>query len=84
MYMRNKQVLVRKDTEMNCIEFPADEIIGYAEDEVFGYLDTLRESGATNMFGATSYIVDEFGVSKSEACTLLAKWMKTFGERHPE
>jgi len=76
---------------MNVIEFPADddveyadEIIGYAEDEVFEYLDDLRESGVTNMFGAGSYVQGEFNVSEKEARTLLAKWMKTFSERHPK
>jgi hypothetical protein len=57
------------------------------EQEVFEYLDDLRESGATNMFGARSYIMDEFGMSgreeEREAMDLLLKWMKTFGERHP-
>ena len=53
------------------------------ENEVFEYLDALRESGVTNMFGAGSYICDEFDVSKKDARFLLAKWMSTFSERHP-
>ena len=54
------------------------------EQEVFEYLDELRESGVTNMFGATPYIVDAFDLDQKTARDLLCKWMKTFGERHPE
>ena len=47
------------------------------EEQVFKYIDELRESGVTNMYGATSYIVWEFGISKNEARELLKKWMKS-------
>lgn len=50
----------------------------------FDYLDKLRESGVTNMFGAGTYLVAKFGISKMEARTILTKWMDTFDERHPE
>jgi len=53
------------------------------KESVFQYLDDLRESGVTNMFGATPYIQDEFGVDKREAMALLVEWMQTFSERHP-
>lgn len=46
------------------------------------FLDELRESGETNMFGAAEYVVDEFIISKSEAETILKYWMKSFGEHH--
>ena len=46
------------------------------------FLDELRESGATNMFGAAPYIVEEFGVTRQEARDLLLNWMQTFEERH--
>ena len=52
------------------------------DEEVFMYLDGLRESGATNMFGAGSYVQEEFGVDKREAKRLVVAWMKGFGERH--
>ena len=42
------------------------------------YLDDLRESGVTNMFGAARYIQEDFGVDKREARAILAEWMKTF------
>lgn len=51
-------------------------------DEVFEYLDTLRESGVTNMFGATPYLMEEFGFDKREASRWLTEWMQTFSERH--
>ncbi len=54
------------------------------KEEVFVYLDELRESGVTNMFGAASYIQKEFDAEKAEAKSLLVEWMKTFSERHPE
>ena len=44
------------------------------------YLDGLRESGVTNMFGAGEYVEVAFGVSKAEARTTLAYWMESFGK----
>jgi len=51
---------------------------------VFRYLDMLRESGKTNMFGAGSWIQEAFGITKYDANRFLVKWMQTFGERHPK
>jgi len=42
------------------------------------YLDELRDSGETNMFGAGRYLQAEFGLDKSEAREVLSKWMKSF------
>jgi hypothetical protein len=52
-------------------------------EEYFEYLDNLRKSGETNMFGAGSYIQVEFGIDEDNARKVLAYWMNTFGERHP-
>jgi len=49
-------------------------------DEQLNFLDILRESGATNMFGATPYLQDEFGLEKTKALDTLLYWMETFGE----
>jgi len=49
--------------------------------EVNIFLDVVRSSGVTNMFGAGSYIQEHFGVSKYEARDFLSEWMKTFSER---
>ena len=51
---------------------------------VFKYLDTLRESGDTNMFGAGPYVEEVFGLKKKEAKSLTVGWMKTFSKKEPE
>ena len=56
----------------------------YEFEEYFEYLDQLRESGVTNMFGATPYLIEEFGVDKSTARRILTEWMRSFSERHPQ
>jgi hypothetical protein len=62
-------------------EFASDEML----EEYLEYLDFLRESGETNMFGARPWLMAEFEeLSKREARDVLTYWMKTFGERHPE
>ena len=50
--------------------------------DVLEYLDDLRESGVTNMFGATPYIKETFGFSERKSRDLLKFWMDTFSERH--
>jgi len=50
------------------------------EIEAFEYLDELRESGVTNMFGAGEYLEDFFGLEKKEAKRILLKWMENFGK----
>ena len=52
------------------------------KDEVFVYLDSLRESGVTNMFGAGPYVQSAYDCDKKEARDLVLEWMKTFSERH--
>ena len=47
-------------------------------DEHLEFLDDLRDSGVTNMFGAGAYIEEEFGVSSKEAKEILVYWMKNF------
>ena len=42
------------------------------------YLNALRESGITNMFGARPYLQDTFDLSKAEAGKILANWMNNF------
>ena len=52
------------------------------KEEAFLFLDALRESGVTNMFGATPYLQEEFDISGKEARKILVEWMETFKERH--
>ena len=47
------------------------------EKQIFEYLDNLRESGITNMFGAGIFIQEEFGLGKLEAREFLVKWIKS-------
>ena len=51
----------------------------YCTDEHLIFLDDLRESGETNMFGAAPYLREEFGdLTKDEARKITVYWMKTF------
>lgn len=42
------------------------------------YLENLRRSGIVNMYGATPYLENEFGLSHSEARSVLADWMRNY------
>jgi len=42
------------------------------------FLDALRESGKTNMFGAGRYLQEEFGIDRTEAREVLLEWIKNF------
>jgi len=44
--------------------------------DVFAYLDVLRESGVTNMFGAGPYVQANFDLNRAEASVLLRAWMR--------
>ena len=46
--------------------------------DFFYYLDDLRESGVTNMYGAGEYLIDEFDMDEKYARKVLIKWMKTY------
>lgn len=51
------------------------------EKRVFEYLNDLRNSGITNMFGATPYIESKFPeVTPVQSRKLLTCWMKNFNE----
>jgi hypothetical protein len=52
----------------------------YSLAECFQYLDHLRESGVTNMYGAAPYLEEEFAISSRSARAILGKWMKSFSE----
>lgn len=44
----------------------------------FTYLDNLRESGKTNMYGARPYLEKSMRLESGEAGEVLVKWMRTF------
>jgi len=49
-------------------------------DEVFDFLETLRESGVTNMFGAAPYIATYFGCSRNESKYWLKEWIRSYND----
>lgn len=54
-------------------EFEVQEV-----EEIFDYLDDLRESGVTNMFGAGAYVEADFGLNRRAASRIVGMWMRTF------
>ena len=44
------------------------------------FLNDLRDSGVTNMFGAAPYLQNEFGIDQKSAREVLANWMQSFSE----
>lgn len=52
--------------------------------QVDKFLDDLRTTGVTNMYGATPYIQDIFGITKYDAQRFLITWMETFKERNTQ
>lgn len=81
MILKNKKVMkIKKFNEMSDNSGNTREATPI-ENQVMCYLNELRESGATNMFGATPYIIEEFPeLDKREAGRILALWMKNFNE----
>ena len=52
---------------------PKDEL-----DDMLEFLNKLRESGVTNMFGAAPYLQREFGLDRREAKKVLTYWMQSY------
>lgn len=42
------------------------------------YLEWLRRTGQTNMFGAVPYLVNEFGFDEKESIRILSDWMQNY------
>ena len=45
------------------------------------FLIDLRDSGVTNMWGATPYIEARFNITRKEASDILLQWIKSFDEQ---
>ena len=58
------------------IDWQFDEM----KDDVFEYLEDLRESGETNMFGAHLYVMETFEIDKSMAIKFVSTWMESYNE----
>lgn len=54
----------------------------YVTNEHLEYLDGLRESGVTNIFGARPYVQKEFGIDGKLAGQILSYWMASFAEEN--
>lgn len=64
------------DPEQGCGETKRE-----SKNKYFKYLDNLRNSGKTNMFGARPYLMDSFSeLSKEEASKILSDWMNSYSE----
>lgn len=48
----------------------------------FEYLDNLRESGITTMFGAPCFLQEEFDLNQENTKSITVEWMRTFLERN--
>ena len=46
------------------------------------FLDNLRDSGESNMFGASPYLEAEFGLIRPVAREILMYWMESFGKEN--
>ena len=55
---------------MSYIKAPKPE-----QQEYYDWLEELRQSGITNMLGASPYLAEEFGLSRTEAREILSDWM---------
>ena len=46
----------------------------------YRYLESLRQSGACNMFGSSKYLMDEYDYSEKEARKIVVSWMQNYDE----
>jgi hypothetical protein len=47
-------------------------------DDVKQYLNDLRDSGVTNMWGAGAYLQRDFGMTRYQARDALLAWIESF------
>jgi hypothetical protein len=62
----------------NPVDFP-----NKTKQEMFVFLDAIRESGGVNMFEGGRLIQDVYGIDKHKAREVVLEWMQTFSKRHP-
>ncbi len=46
------------------------------------YLDILRKSGVVNMCGAGAYVEKAYGLSWTDARTILTYWIESYGNEN--
>lgn len=49
-----------------------------SKEEIFTFLNYVRETGAVNMFEGGRLIQEQYGLSRYEARDILLEWMKTY------
>lgn len=52
--------------------------------EQYAFLEALRESGVTNMFGATPYLMRNFDLDEKTAKQILVSWMRNYDKLKQE
>ena len=52
--------------------------------EHYVFLEALRESGVTNMFGATPYLMRNFDLDEKTAKQILVSWMRNYDKLKQE
>lgn len=55
-----------------------------SNNDYYNYLEWLRRTGTTNMFGAGIYLEEEFDLDESEARKILMFWMNHYDELQEE
>lgn len=46
----------------------------------YHFLENLRQSGVCNMWGASIYLEDAYGLSREDAGTVLCNWIQNYEE----
>ena len=62
-------------------EFPVSTLRELTSNEHWIYLENLRRSGETNMYGAVPYLEVAFKLKKEEATKILSDWMKNYNPK---
>ena len=52
------------------------------QDQVFAFLDMLRDSGKIKMFGAGPYVQEAFDFNRHQAKQYVLAWMKSYSDVH--
>lgn len=47
----------------------------------FTFLDSIRETGKINMFAATPYLQEVYGLGRNEAKEVVLAWMESFSSQ---
>jgi hypothetical protein len=58
------------------------DVMDEDREEMFEFLDDLRNTGSVNMFEAAPYLQAAFMLNRREARKVMTEWMGTFAERH--